>query len=248
MRRIVRILGGLLVAGACLAGAAPALADEGGRLPNGDEGNPLCTEPVYQQSPAGYYIGHDEPSIVFLDERAGSGNDVTYRIRLPKEPATMPAQDGTNGVTWDFEQRAAFWFGMVLCDTESAREFQHDHCNADSDRNIFDSPDPASDKYIGKMPGNAFMEIQFYPPGWVPQFTGFDCPGLKYCLSMTIDSLNFDQNTNTNNNAACLGLVGQEPVNWAYLTLSGTPHAPPDPVSLLTNPDTGNPNPATDLQ
>ena len=47
---------------------------------------------------------------------------------------------------------------------------------------------------------------------------------------------------------ACQNVVGLEPVNWAYLTFNGKPHAAPDPISLLTGGDAGNPNPATDLQ
>jgi hypothetical protein len=211
---------------------------------------PLCTdpaEPINDQA-GGPYVGHDEPSILFYDQRPGSGNDVTYNIRLPKDPPTQPTQDGTNGVTWAFEQRAAYWFGMIMCDTQSAPEYQHDSCAPDTNRNEFNSTDPNSPRYIGKAPGNAYMELQFYPPGWVPQFTGFDCPGTKWCVNLTIDSLNIDQNNGVNNNDACANSVGLEPVNWAYLTFSGTPHAPPDPISLVTNPDTGNPNPATDLE
>jgi hypothetical protein len=211
---------------------------------------PLCTDPAepINDVAGGPYVGHDEPSILFYDHRHGSGNDVTYNMRLPKDPPTMPTQDGANGVAWAFEQRAAYWFGMIMCDTQSAPEYQHSSCPRDSDSNIFDSTDPSSPRYIGKAPGNAYMELQFYPPGWVPQFTGFDCPGTKWCVNLTIDSLNIDQNNGVNNNNACANLVGLEPVNWAYLTRSGTPHAPPDPISLITNPDTGNPNPTTDLQ
>jgi hypothetical protein len=211
---------------------------------------PLCTDPSdpINDIAGGPYVGHDEPSILFYDQRPGSGNDVTYNIRLPKDPPTMPTQDSSNGVYWAFSQRAAYWFGMIMCDTQSAPEFQHRSCTPDSDSNIFSSTDPSSPDYIGKAPGNAYMELQFYPPGWVPQFTGFDCPGTKWCVALTIDSLNINQNTGGVNNVACQSVVGLEPVNWAYLTHSGHPHAPPDPISLIRNPDTGNPNPATDLQ
>ncbi len=211
---------------------------------------PLCTDPAdpINDLAGGPYVGHDEPSLLFYDHRHGSGNDVTYNIRLPKDPQTQPNQDSANGVYWNFEQRAAYWFGMIMCDTQSSPEFQHKTCKPDSDGNIFDDTNPKSPHYIGKAPGNAYMELQFYPPGWVAQFTGFDCPGLKWCVSLTIDSLNIDQNKGVDNNDACANLVGLEPVNWAYLTRNGKPHAPPDPISLITNPDTGNPNPATDLQ
>src|SRR5690242_10309076 len=106
MPRPHRVLLGLLAAGALCGLAPPALADDATRLPTCDENNPLCTEPVFHQGASGYYIGHDEPSLVLLDSRRGAGNDVTYRIQLPTEPATQPTQDATNGVNWDFELRA----------------------------------------------------------------------------------------------------------------------------------------------
>lgn len=213
-------------------------------------GLPLCTDPSepINDLAGGPYVGHDEPSLLFYDQRPGSGNDVTYNIRLPKDPPTMPDQDSANGVYWAFEQRAAYWFGMIMCDTQSSPEFQHSSCTPDSDGNIFTSTDPSSPRYIGKAPGNAYMELQFYPPGWVPQFTGFDCPGTKWCVALTIDSLNIDQNSGVVNNSACGNLVGLEPVNWAYLTFSGTPHGAPDPISLVTGGSAGNPDPTTDLQ
>ena len=51
------------------------------------------------------------------------------------------------------------------------------------------SPNPKSPNYIGKHPGNAFMEVQFYSPGYVPQFDGFGCSATQYCATLTIDSL-----------------------------------------------------------
>ena len=33
------------------------------------------------------------------------------------------------------------------------------------------------------------MELQFYGPGYVPQFEGFGCTANQYCAAMTIDSL-----------------------------------------------------------
>ena len=129
-------------------------------------GIPLCTdvsEPINDIA-GGPYVGHDEPSLLFYSNRKGSGNDVTYDIRLPKDPPTMPTQDSANGVYWGFEQRAAYWFGMIMCDTQSAPEFQHRTCKPDSDSNIFDSTDPSSSRYIGKAPGNAYMECSSTSP------------------------------------------------------------------------------------
>src|SRR5438552_2926035 len=67
----------------------------------------------------------------------GSGNNATYLLRLPKDPPTLPKQDGTGG-TFNFQLHPAFWFGMALCDNQSAPEFTHAACAPDSDTNIFD--------------------------------------------------------------------------------------------------------------
>jgi hypothetical protein len=134
-----------------------------------------------------------------------------------------------------------------MCDTQSYPEFR-DTCAPDSDANIFDGTEPTAADYIGKHPGTAFMEMQFYPPGWVPWPPGVSCDPQKWCAALTIDSLNQDGNTGTLNNADCLGRVGLEPVSFAFITKSGAPHAAPDPLSVFSPPLAAlTPNPATDL-
>ena len=68
-----------------------------------------------------------------------------------------------------------------------------------------------------KHPGSAFMELQFYGPGYVPRCEGFGCAATQYCAAMTIDSLSLNQNTVVANTNACNNFVlgGEEPVNWA---------------------------------
>ena len=63
---------------------------------------------------------------------------------------------------------------MTLCDTQSAPEYTR-KCTPDSDTNNLVGANPDSPNYIGRHPGNAFMELQFYGPGYVPQFEGFGC-------------------------------------------------------------------------
>ena len=76
------------------------------------------------------------------------------------------------------------------------------------------------------------MELQFYGPGYVPQFEGFGCAATIYCAAMTIDSRTLDQNTGVENNAACNNYIlgGPEPINWAYVTKSGVSQAPANPL------------------
>ena len=59
----------------------------------------------------------------------------------------------------------------------------------DSDTNIKDGTDPAAPDYIGKHAGTAFMEMQFYPPGWVSWPAGISCDATKWCAALNIDSL-----------------------------------------------------------
>jgi len=181
------------------------------------------------------YVGHDEPSVLFKSDAPGSGNDVSYDIRLPKEPqGPKPKNDGS-GSTWNFELRPTFWLGMTLCDTESSPEYTH-QCTPDSDSNDLVNTDPNAPDYIGKHPGNAFMEVQFYGPGYVPQFTGFGCSAHQYCAAMTIDSLSLNQNTNKGETPDCDNYIlgGIEPINWAYVTKSGVSQAPANPLHTGT--------------
>jgi hypothetical protein len=83
--------------------------------------------------------------------------------------------------------------------------------------------------------------LQFYGPGYVPQFEGFGCTAHQYCAAMTIDSRTLDQNTGTENAADCNNYVlgGAEPTNWAYITRSGQSQAPANPMftGTFTNPN-----------
>jgi hypothetical protein len=181
-------------------------------------------------NPEDEYVGHDEPSLLFKSGRPGSGNDIAWTLRLPREPPVKPRNDGSGG-TWNFQLRPTFWFGLTLCDSESAPEYTK-RCRPDSDANNLVDPNPAAPDYIGKHPGNAFMELQFYGPGYVPQFEGFGCSAHQYCAAMTIDSYNLNQNTGVPNTEACDDYIlgGIEPINWAYITKSGRSQAPADPL------------------
>ena len=121
-------------------------------------------------------------------------------MTLPTEPNAFPTQSGV-GATWNFQLRPTFWFGLTLCDSESAPEFTK-ACKPDSDTNDLVGTNPKAANYIGKHPGNAYMELQFYGPGYVPQFEGFGCTARQYCAAMTIDSRTLDQNTGIENTDA----------------------------------------------
>ncbi len=210
----------------------------------------LCTDTY--NDPSGYYIGHDEPSVEFKSHVPGSGYDMTYTLTLPRDPKRFPTASGAGGTTWNFELRAALWFGLTLCDSQSAPEYTHT-CNPDTDANNLTGSNPSSPDYIGRHPGNAYMELQFYEPGWVPQFEGFGCTATQYCAALNIDSYVENQNTGVANTAACDNYIlgGAEPINWAYVTRSGQSQAPANPLytGTFTSPNLTavTPDPSKDL-
>ena len=210
-----------------------------------------CTEVFDSLNYDGVYTGHDEPSLLFYSDTAGSGNSNLYRLTLPKDPPTQPNQSGTAG-TYNFQIHPAFWFGMAMCDDQSAPNpggsalaGAQVPCTPDSDANIHTGTTPGAADYIGKTPGSAFMEMQFYPPGWVSWPAGLSCDATRWCAALNIDSLSENMNTGQLNNDACLKAAGVEYVNFAFITRSGVAHAPAAP--LLATLDTFTPHPNDDL-
>src|SRR5438874_1128090 len=264
MRRALAILAGCVLLGALVsaAGADPNTkpkADVFGR--SGANAAPFshwcntngitCAEPyqnwedfpwfdhVSKSVNISEYIGHDEPSLLFYSNQAGSGYDNTYDITLPKEATLNPRQDGSGG-TWNFQLHPAFWLGMAMCDNESAPNPSWSgslypgstNCAPDSNKNVFIGSDPTdASNYMGAHPGTAFMEMQFYPPGWVKWPLGVSCTAHQWCAALNIDSLSLDMNQNIPNNNDCLNSAGIEPVNFAFLTKSGTATTSADPLN-----------------
>ena len=158
-----RLLVGSVAAGAMLAlglVAGPARATP----PDCDEPTALCTEPVDSIGYSGAYTGHDEPSLLFYSNAAGSGNSNFYHLQIPTDPKMLPKQDGP-GTTWNFQLHPAFWFGMALCDNQSAPEFTHAPCTPDSDTNIFDGTDPAGRRLHRQAPRHRVPGAAVLPAG-----------------------------------------------------------------------------------
>ena len=172
----------------------------------------------------GHYVGHDEPSVKFISTTPGSGNTMTYLMRLPRDPVAPPTNTGS--VTHYVELSVAPWFGLPICDPAS---YPQNPCTPDSDTNTgLNSPTDA---------GSAFMELQFYPPGFTPFADNVSCSATKGCAAMTIDSLESEFNF-ANLNPNC-----PEPTNFGYLQRNGVPTGPPSPQ--LMNVSTGTPNAQT---
>jgi hypothetical protein len=164
----------------------------------------------------GEYIGHDEPDMTFLSPQRGSGNDVTWTETLPKDPTAAPtATNPGSDVTHWFELSVAPWFSMAMCDPKS---YPQSPCTPESDSNA-----PAADGSGGG--GSAFMEMQFYPPGFAPFADAISCDNTHWCSALTIDSL-----ACTENFAKCNPNC-EEPVNFAYIQQDGVPTGPAAPGS-----------------
>jgi len=158
----------------------------------------------------GHYVGHDEPSVQFVSQAPGSGHNVQWKITLPKEHA-LPA-------TQTFENQIAFWYSMAICDPKS---YPQNPCLPDSDRNPTGIHNPQD-------AGSAFMELQFYPPGFPPFINKISCDLHHWCAAMTIDSLECTYGF-TYCNPNCT-----EPVNFAFIQRNGVPAGPPGPASANT--------------
>ncbi len=200
-------------------------------------GAATCSE-VYDSEAVfgeGNYVGHDEPSNLFYSNVPGSGNRMKYQLTLPKDPS--PSAPTAPGKSFNFQLHPAFWFGMAMCDTQSYPELLP-NCKPNSDSNIVD---PAVSP---NHPGVAFMEMQFYPPGWISWPAGDSCDPTKWCAALNIDSLSQNPVTGQSLNSTCAATTGVEYVNFAFITKNGTPqpNSPPNPVNSTLSTFTPDPN------
>ena len=191
----------------------------------------MCTEVANSYDVFGHYVGHDEPSVLFNSDVPGSGNHMSYNVVLPKDPSASNPNKVSK--SYSFELSGADWFGMAMCDTQSYPE-QVKTCPPDSNKNILDPT--FSPKHVGQ----AFMEMQFYPPGWIPWPTwqvavgASACNPTMWCAALNIDSLSLNPVTGKANNTACLNKVGEEYVNFAFITKNGKSTGPANPVDATT--------------
>jgi hypothetical protein len=197
----------------------------------------LCTDPMslryvnyhgkrvlrgYRFKDNGHYVGHDEPDVKFISSARGSGNHMTYLMKMPVDPKKAATSSGS--VTHYSELSVAPWFGLPICDPQS---YPINPCKPDSDSNSGAMNDPHA-------AGSAFMELQFYPPGMTPFSDSISCSVTQWCVAMTIDSLEshfgfLDINSNC-----------EEPVNFAFLQTNGKPAGPPSPQKANLASDTPN--------
>jgi hypothetical protein len=127
----------------------------------------------------GRYIGHDEPSVRFLSNQPGSGSNYSMTERLPVEPRALPTvRHPGRDVTHTFELTVAPWTSTTVCDPQSTPMLP---CTPVSDANAPNGSYPGA--------GAAFVELQFYPPGFAPFADSISCDNTHWCSALTIDSL-----------------------------------------------------------
>jgi hypothetical protein len=160
----------------------------------------------------GWYIGHDEPSIRFVSSTPGSSDNVTYDETLGTDPAALPtvSHPGSD-ITHYFELTPAPWFSMDICDPQSTPLLA---CTPESDANAPHGTYPGG--------GSAFLELQFYPPGFAPFPDSISCDNTHWCAALNIDSLECTASFSCNNRCT-------EPVNFSFLETDGVPPGPPSP-------------------
>jgi hypothetical protein len=165
----------------------------------------------------GHYIGHDEPDLTFLSNKAGSGNDVTWTETLGADPATAPTV-GTPGsdVTHWFELSIAPWFSMALCNPNS---YPQASCKPNSDSN---APHDLTG-HGTQGGGSSFLEVQFYPPGMAPFIDNISCDNAHWCASLHINDLECNVGFHKCNTAC------EEPTNFAFIQKDGVPTGPAGP-------------------
>lgn len=166
----------------------------------------ICTDlrglsPGERGEDNGNYVGHDEPSVQYISNKPGSGNNVQWTLTLPKEHP-LPA-------TQSFENYIAFWFSMALCDPNS---FPQNPCTPDSDANQANAA------------GSAFLEMQFYPPGFAPFISQISCDQTHWCASLHINSLECTAAGVCNPNCT-------ETTNFAFIQMNGVPTGPAGPAN-----------------
>jgi hypothetical protein len=161
----------------------------------------------------GHYIGHDEPDLNFVSSRPGSGGDTTWSFTLPRDPAANPTADHPGSdVSHNFELTPAMWLSMNLCDPQS---YPLTACAPNSDANA------ARPDFLGG--GSAFMELQFYPPGYAPFAVAPSLDNTHWGAALTIDSFEAKPGFVDINNDC------PEPANFAFIQRNGVPAGPAAP-------------------
>ena len=168
-----------------------------------------------------HYIGHDEPDLNFTSPVPGSGDDVSWTFTLGVDPSAPPTTSSPgHDISHYFELTPAIWFSMNLCDPSS---YPLSPCTPESDSNAPKCTDQFECNGAYPGGGSAFMELQFYPPGFAPWIDAPSFDNKHWGAALTIDSLEGTQGF-SHLNERCV-----EPVNFSFIQKNGVPPGPPSP-------------------
>ena len=237
MKRLVALA---VVAISALAGRRPRLTPTPTPRPCARRGR-SCASTRTTRSAQRRVHGHDEPTVHFTRTGPGTGgNDLTYTMTLPKNPPVKPNQAGTAG-TCDFQLRATFWLGLTMCDSAVVAELHSRRASRTATRTRGSRARTRARRTTSaSIRGTRSWSCSSTSPATSRSSTGFGCSATQWCANLTIDSLSDQDNTGVQQNADCLNnhfLVGEEPVNWAYITKSGKSQAPANPLALSDDPN-----------
>ena len=177
-------------------------------------------------------------AVQFYSNRPGSGNNVTYQLRLPKDPPTPPKQDGSGG-NWTASSRIDVLARHAAVRrpglTEPGRAALDRPCDgalqAGQRLQHVRQPEPEQPSVLRPRPRPGLHGDAVLSAGLGAWPAGIGCTAKQWCAALNIDTFQNNANTGTFNNTDCLNTVGPEPVNFAFLTKNGVATAPGEPAA-----------------
>ena len=232
MRLLITVLAGLLLLGASLAPASAASKkqDPEGREPLCESNRSLCGDPF---KTLGIYVGHDEPSVEFKSASPGSGNDITYRLTLPKDPPQHVRRRTARAAPGTSSSGRPSGSGS-RCATRSRRPSTRRPARPTQTRTTSSEPNPTAAGLHRQAPRQRVHGAAVLRPRLRSAVRGLRLHGAP--VLRRHDDRQPDrpgpEHRRRPNNADCDNYIlgGIEPINWAYITKSGVSQAPANPL------------------
>ena len=171
--------------------------------------------------------------IQFYSGRAGSGNDITYRLRsrrtrrrsrsrtAAEAPSTSSCTRRSGSACSSATTRAR------RTPAGSARGHPNMPLQAGQRHQHLRQPEPEQLAVLRPRPGPGLHGDAVLSAGLGRRPAGVGCTATQWCAALNIDTFQNNENTGQFNNTDCLNTVGPEPVNFAFLTKNGVRPRPP---------------------
>ena len=189
----------------------------------------LCTEVANSDDVFGHYVGHDEPSLLFDSTTPGSGNHMSYNVTLPTRPVGERTQRAGQVVQLRAQRRrsGSAW----RCATRSRIPEQVKTCPA-RQRQEHPRSGRVSQARGPGLHGDAVLSagldaVADMASGRGRQLLRRD-PVVRRAQHRQPLAEPGDRAGRTTRRAC--SQVGEEYVNFAFITKSGVPQAPANPV------------------